>query len=297
MEKKMKIIVGCSAGVIAIAAAIGIGFLYNSYQAEQNRFALLPADSEVYTMELGSVTPSDASVFVDNENTSEKMQNAQKDIHLNYTDEQTITKEDGTAYLKVGDYEGTVTAGSQELPFTLHIIDTTAPEATLSQESISFEYGTDLTDHDWNQYISTSDLDETSITVEQTIDTNTAGSYTVKYLIADPSGNSVEKELAVTVNEKPAPTTTTSSGSGNSTSRRNTSSGSSNSSTNNGSSSSGSSSSGSTSSGSSSSGSSSSGSSSSSSGGLTPGQSWETEMHYGSSNEYGNYYYGDVIWY
>ena len=251
MEKK--IIVGCSAGVVAIVAAISIGFWYNGYQAEQNRFALLPADSEVYTMELGSVTPSDASVFVDNENTSEKMQNAQKDIHLNYTDEQTITKEDGTAYLKVGDYEGTVTAGSQELPFTLHIIDTTAPEATLSQESISFEYGTDLTDHDWNQYISTSDLDETSITVEQTIDTYTAGNYTVKYLIADPSGNSVEKELAVTVNEKPAPTTT-SSGSGNSTPRRNTSSGSSNSSTSNGSSSSGSSSSGSTGSGSSSSG-------------------------------------------
>ena len=279
MEKKKKIIVGCSAGVVAIVAAIGIGFLYNSYQAEQNRFALLPADSEVYTMELGSVTPSDASVFVDNENTSEKMQGTQKDIHLNYTEDQTITKEDGTAYLKVGDYEGTVTAGSQELPFTLHIIDTTAPEATLSQESISFEYGTDLTNHDWNQYISTSDLDETSITVEQTVDTNTAGSYTVKYIIADLSGNSVEKELAVTVNEKPAPTTTTSSGSGSSTSRRNTSSGSSNSSTNSGSSSSVSS--GSTGSGSSSSGSSSSGSSN----GLEIGKeyTYDGEMHYSGS--------------
>ena len=295
MEKKKKIIVGCSAGVVAIAAAIGIGFLYNSYQAEQNRFALLPADSEVYTMELGSVTPSDASVFVDNENTSEKMQNAQKDIHLNYTDEQTITKEDGTAYLKVGDYEGTVTAGSQELLFTLHIIDTTAPEATLSQESISFEYGTDLTDHDWNQYISTSDLDETSITVEQTIDTYTAGNYTVKYLIADPSGNSVEKELAVTVNEKPAPSTTTSSGSGNSTSRRNTSSGSNHSSTNSGPSSSVSS--GSTGSGSSSSGSSSSGSSSSS-GGLTPGQSWQIDgWTYEGSNQGGNFYSGGIYYY
>ena len=282
MEKKMKIIVGCSA-MVAIAAAIGIGFWYNGYQAEQNRFALLPADSEVYTMELGSVTPSDASVFVDVENTSEKMQNAQKDIHLNYTDDQTITKEDGSAYLKVGDYEGTVTAGSQELPFTLHIVDTTAPEAILSQESISFDYGTDLTNHDWNQYISASDLDETTITVEQAVDTNTAGSYTVKYIIADPSGNSVEKELAVTVNEKPAPTTTTSSGSGSSTSRRNTSSGSSNSSTNSGSSSSVSS--GSTGSGSSSSGSSSSGSSSSSSGGLTPGQSWQVDTEYiGTTN-------------
>ena len=296
MEKKKKIIVGCSAGVVAIAAAIGIGFWYNSYQAEQNRFALLPADSEVYTMELGSVTPSDASVFVDNENTSEKMQDTQKDIHLNYTEDQTITKEDGSAYLKVGDYEGTVTAGSQELPFTLHIVDTTAPEATLSQESISFEYGTDLTDHDWNQYISTSDLDETSITVEQTIDTYTAGNYTVKYLIADPSGNSVEKELAVTVNEKPAPTTTTSSGSGSSTSRRNTSSGSSNSSTNSGSSSSVSS--GSTGSGSSSSGSSSSGSSSSSSGGLTPGQSWQIDgWTYEGSNQGGNFYSGGIYYY
>ena len=295
MEKKKKIIVGCSAGVVAIAAAIGIGFLYNSYQAEQNRFALLPADSEVYTMELGSVTPSDASVFVDNENTSEKMQNAQKDIHLNYTEDQTITKEDGSAYLKVGDYEGTVTAGSQELPFTLHIVDTTAPEATLSQESISFEYGTDLTDHDWNQYISTSDLDETSITVEQTIDTYTAGNYTVKYLIADPSGNSVEKELAVTVNEKPAPSTTTSSGSGNSTSRRNTSSGSNHSSTNSGPSSSVSS--GSTGSGSSSSGSSSSGSSSSS-GGLTPGQSWQIDgWTYEGSNQGGNFYSGGIYYY
>lgn len=292
MEKKKKIIVGCSAGVVAIAAAIGIGFWYNSYQAEQNRFALLPADSEVYTMELGSVTPSDASVFVDNENTSEKMQDTQKDIHLNYTDDQTITKEDGSAYLKVGDYEGTVTAGSQELPFTLHIVDTTAPEATLSQESISFDYGTDLTNHDWNQYISASDLDETTITVEQAVDTNTAGSYTVKYIIADPSGNSVEKELAVTVNEKPAPTTTTSSGSGSSTSRRNTSSGSSNSSTNSGSSSSVSS--GSTGSGSISSGSSSSGSSSSS-GGLTPGQSWNVETHYSSEDRNGIYYESDWI--
>lgn len=286
MEKKKKIIVGCSAGVVAIAAAIGIGFWYNSYQDEQNRFALLPADSEVYTMELGSVTPSDASLFVDVENTSEKMQDTQKDIHLNYTEDQTITKEDGITYLKKGDYEGIITAGSQELPFTLHIVDTTAPEATLSQESISFEYGTDLTDYDWNQYISTSDLDETSITVEQTIDTNTAGSYTVKYLIADPSGNSVEKELAVTVNEKPAPTTT-SSGSGNSTSRRNTSSGSSNSSTNNGSSSSGSSSSGSTSSGSSSSGSSSSHNDDSYSG------TFESEHTF--NNEYGNYYESDWI--
>lgn len=60
------------------------------------------------------------------------MQNKQKDIYLNYTDDQTITKEEGTACLKVGDYEGTVTAGSQELSFTLRIIDTMAPASISS---------------------------------------------------------------------------------------------------------------------------------------------------------------------
>ena len=296
MEAKKKRMVKCSTALGIIVSSVGIGSWYSANQRKQNQIQLLPFDNEIYTMELGSGMPSDADVFIDTENTSVKMQNTVKDIHLNYTEDQLVTNEDGITYLKKGDYEGIITAGSQELPFTLHIVDTTAPEATLSQESISFEYGTDLTDHDWNQYISTSDLDETSITVEQTIDTNTAGSYTVKYLIADPSGNSVEKELAVTVNEKPAPTTTTSSGSGSSTSRRNTSSGSSNSSTNSGSSSSVSS--GSTGSGSSSSGSSSSGSSSSSSGGLTPGQSWQIDgWTYEGSNQGGNFYSGGIYYY
>lgn len=57
-------------------------------------------NSEVYTLELWLALPSDASVFVDKENASGKMQNKQKDIYLNYKDDQTITKEDGTACLK-----------------------------------------------------------------------------------------------------------------------------------------------------------------------------------------------------
>ena len=111
MEKK--IIVRCCIGFVVIVAAIGIGFWYNAYQAEQNQISLLPADSEIYTMELGSATPSDASVFIDKENTSKKMQNADKEIQLVYTDDQIITKEDGTSYLKVGDYEGTISVGSK----------------------------------------------------------------------------------------------------------------------------------------------------------------------------------------
>lgn len=276
MEKKKKIIVGCCIGFVVIVAAIGTGFWYNAYQAEQNQISLLPADSEIYTMELGSATPSDASVFIDKENTSEKMQNADKEIQLVYTDDQIITKEDGISYLKVGDYEGTISVGSKNLPFTMHIVDTTAPEATLSQESISFDYGTDLSSYDWTQHISVTDLDEVNISVDQAVDTSTAGNYTVKYIIADSSGNSVEKELAVTVNEKPVQTTTTtgSTGSGGTSTKKNNSSGSS------------SSYSGSSSSGSSSGGSNSSGNTSSnSSGGLTPGQSWNIDTDYiGTTN-------------
>ena len=63
------------------------------------------------------------------------MQNKQKDIYLNYKDDQTITKEDGTACLKGGDYEGTVTAGSQELSFTLHIVNTMAPSPAIAISS------------------------------------------------------------------------------------------------------------------------------------------------------------------
>ena len=180
-------------------------------------------------MELGSATPSDASVFIDKENTSEKMQNADKEIQLVYTDDQIITKEDGISYLKVGDYEGTISVGSKNLPFTMHIVDTTVPEATLSQESISFDYGTDLSSYDWTQHISVTDLDEVNISVDQAVDTSTAGNYTVKYIIADSSGNSVEKELAVTVNENPVQTTTPtgSTGSGSTSTKKNNSSGSS----------------------------------------------------------------------
>ncbi len=283
MEKK--IIVGCCIGFVVIVAAIGIGFWYNAYQAEQNQISLLPADSEIYTMELGSATPSDASAFIDKENTSKKMQNADKEIQLVYTDDQIITKEDGTSYLKVGDYEGTISVGSKNSPFTVHIVDTTLPEATLSQKSISFDYDTDLSSYDWTQHISVTDL---NISVDQAVDTSTVGNYAVKYIIADSSGNSVEKELAVTVNEKPVQTTTPtgSTGSVSTSTKKNNSLGSS------------SSYSGSSSSESSSSGSNSSGNTSSnSSGGLTPGQSWKTEMYYGSSNGYGNFYYGDVISY
>lgn len=202
MEAKKKRMVKCSTALGIIVSSVGIGSWYSANQRKQNQIQLLPFDNDIYTMELGSGMPSDADVFIDTENTSVKMQNTVKDIHLNYTEDQLVTNEDGITYLKKGDYEGIITAGSQKLSFTLHIIDTTAPEAMLSQESVSFEYGTDLTNHDWNQYISVTDLDETSITIEKDIDTNMAGQYSVKYIITDQSGNSVEKNLSVTINEE-----------------------------------------------------------------------------------------------
>lgn len=200
MKKKIRI--GCWIGVVAIVTAVGTVFWYNAYHAEQNQINLLPVDNEAYTMELGSVIPSDVNVFIDKENTSEKMQNAEKDIQLVYTDDQIVIKEDGSSYLKIGDYEGTISVGGKNLPFILHIVDTTAPEVTVLDETVSFDYGTNLSSYDWTQHISVTDLDEVNTTVDQAVDTSTAGNYTVKYIVLDSSGNRVEKELSVTVNEK-----------------------------------------------------------------------------------------------
>lgn len=200
MKKKIRI--GCFIGIVAIVTVVVTVFWYNVYQAEQNQINLLPVDNEVYTMELGSVIPSDVNVFIDKENTSKKMQNADKGIQLVYTDDQIVIKEDGSSYLKIGDYEGTISVGDKNLPFILHIVDTTAPEVIVLDETVSFDYGTNLSSYDWAQHISVTDLDEVNMTVDHAVDTSRAGNYTVKYIVLDSSGNSVEKELSVTVNEK-----------------------------------------------------------------------------------------------
>lgn len=285
MEAKKKRMVKCSTALGIIVSSVGIGSWYSANQRKQNQIQLLPFDNDIYTMELGSGMPSDADVFIDTENTSVKMQNTVKDIHLNYTEDQLVTNEDGITYLKKGDYEGIITAGSQKLSFTLHIIDTTAPEAMLFQKSVSFEYGTDLTNHDWNQYISVTDLDETSITIEKDIDTNMAGQYSVKYIITDQSGNSVEKNLSVTINEElESIPSATSAGSSSTPTKKQSSAGSNSSSSDSHSSHS-----------TESSGNESSESSSSVLDRLTPGQSWDSDMHYAGSDRDGTYYEGDWI--
>ncbi len=189
MNKKQ---VQLTVAAVALVGILTAGYFVYQAQAKQNAFALLPQENQAYTLELGQAFPTDGNLFIDAENTSESMLAADKKVEYSYTEDQLVD-----TYPKVGIYEGKVIVNNQEQLFKMNVVDTTAPTLSLTTDKVELEYATDISNYDWKQYLSVQDLSETEVNVEANVDTNSAGSYTVKYTVKDSSGNEQSIELAV----------------------------------------------------------------------------------------------------
>ena len=115
--------------------------------------------------------------------------------------------------LAVGEYTLIIDYADDEEPLRLpvEIKDTIAPEFTNFEDELSIDYGFSK---DLASLFSATDLAETKISIDGNVNTMKAGSYEVKVIAEDASGNKNEKNCTITVKKKPQ--TANSSPSGNS---------------------------------------------------------------------------------
>lgn len=84
---------------------------------------------------------------------------------------------------------------------TVQFIDTIAPEITLSEESVEFDQGESFNAKDYVEEITDNSYDKVELDIDDTVDMDEPGTYTVTYTATDKSGNSTTEKLEVIVNE------------------------------------------------------------------------------------------------
>lgn len=96
---------------------------------------------------------------------------------------------------------GKVVFDKMDTYVTVQFIDTIAPEITLNKESVEFDEGESFNAKDYVEAITDNSYDEVELDIDDSVDMDEPGTYTVTYTATDKSGNSSTATLEVIVNE------------------------------------------------------------------------------------------------
>lgn len=161
------------------------------------------------TIELGDTISLDPELYLEGEFEEDVLQNIDIECTETFEDnnEPEIDKKNNTMrFIKAGDYDFVIKYDDLETPFVLKVKDTTAPEFTKFEESISLSEGESFNIDD---YFTAEDLSEVEIKTEGDYDVNKAGTYNIKVIAKDESGNESTKDLSIVINApEPEPQTT-----------------------------------------------------------------------------------------
>ncbi len=141
----------------------------------------------------------------------------------------TVANADSLDSMKIGTVNLTYTVSTQDTygaevseskDLTVTVKDTQGPEITLASDTVSIQEGSEFDPLENVTEVKDpvdGDLDKATLTVENTVNTDEPGDYTVTVAAADNSGNTTDVAYAVTVTPKPVvkkTTTATASSSG-----------------------------------------------------------------------------------
>lgn len=87
----------------------------------------------------------------------------------------------------------------------LQFIDTTPPEISLKETSVTITEGDKLNEDDYLLDVTDNSFDEIIVDINNELDTNEPGTYEIVYKATDSSNNVAEETLTVTVKAKPVP--------------------------------------------------------------------------------------------
>ena len=139
-----------------------------------------------------------------------------QNIEIINNDEKIDTSVLGTKEITI-QYKNIYKQDNEEKKIEIKIIDTQAPQFKITNKELSFEQGTEINLLENVKCIDNSN-EEIEIKINGDYDINTIGTYTIKYVAEDSSGNKVESEditLNITEKQEQEPTTNTSTKSNN----------------------------------------------------------------------------------
>lgn len=210
-----------SALAVICVASIG-GYEYWKYEDKKNREAAHQAAQDSLVLDLAA----DPTIEYGEEITDPEA------LAMSYVTKSagdvTVANADSLASMKIGTVNLTYTVSTQDTygvevseskDLTVTVKDTQAPEITLASDTVSIQEGSTfdpLANVTAVKDPVDGDLDMETLTVENTVNTDEPGDYTVTVAAADDSGNTTDVAYAVTVTPKPVvkKTTTAASSSG-----------------------------------------------------------------------------------
>ena len=137
-----------------------------------------------------------------------------KDVLLNYENIEIINNDEKIDTSVLGakeitiQYKNVYKEENEEKKIEIKIIDTQAPQFEITNKELSFEQETEINLLE-NVKCTDNSNEQIEIKVEGDYDTNTPGTYTIKYVAEDSSGNKVESEdITLNITEKPKQSTT-----------------------------------------------------------------------------------------
>lgn len=143
---------------------------------------------------------------------------ARKDIYQSLNLELDIPNEDSKSYPAIGKYDGKINIKNNvKKKIDLHISknklninvqDTTKPQLSLSQDTITFDFGTSITKENIDPLIQVKDLSPTQIEYDlASINTQKSGDYVLQITAKDTSNNTQSTSLKIKIKEKIIPVT------------------------------------------------------------------------------------------
>ena len=210
-----------SALAVICVASIG-GYEYWKYEDKKNREAAHQAAQDSLVLDLAA----DPTIEYGEEITDPEA------LAMSYVTKSagdvTVANADSLDSMKIGTVNLTYTVSTQDTygvevseskDLTVTVKDTQAPEITLASDTVSIQEGSTfepLANVTAVKDPVDGDLDMETLTVENTVNTDEPGDYTVTVAAADDSGNTTDVAYAVTVTPKPVvkKTTTAASSSG-----------------------------------------------------------------------------------
>lgn len=154
---------------------------------------VLTAKKDVIEIELGSKMSNDILFYLDtSELTKEQKSNIQKDGKLTLPDEKEYLK-------KTGNYKVKVSYKMFSVTKNVVVLDT-VPPAFETSNNLTVPLGTQYTEEDAKKAFKINDADEYSLTIDLGgYDGNKEGTYTIKAVAKDKSGNKTEYSFTITV--------------------------------------------------------------------------------------------------
>lgn len=203
-----------SALAVICVASIG-GYEYWKYEDKKNREAAHQAAQDSLVLELAA----DPTIEYGEEITDPEA------LAMSYVTKSagdvTVANADSLDSMKIGTVNLTYTVSTQDTygvevseskDLTVTVKDTQAPEITLASDTVSIQEGSTfdpLANVTGVKDPVDGDLDKETLTVDNTVNTEKPGDYTVTVAAADNSGNTTDVAYAVTVTPKPVVKKTT----------------------------------------------------------------------------------------